>query len=279
MAGTLFVVATPIGHLDDITLRALRVLREVAVVAAEDTRRTGNLLRHFGIATRLVSLHAHNEKARSARLLDLLAEGQSVALVSDAGTPAISDPGAGLVALARGRGIRVEPVPGASAVAAAMSVSGLEDGTFAFLGFPPHRSKDRILWFSKCQRLQEDVSVVFFEAPHRVRQTLQDLIGLVEQPIFIFRELTKLHEESLVGTTIDLLAALPHPQGEFTIVIPKAPVAEAGDATIDKQLILHEFGHLASVGRSSRREVAREVGRKFGLSTKQIYDLTKDQAG
>jgi 16S rRNA (cytidine1402-2'-O)-methyltransferase len=279
MAGTLFVVATPIGHLDDITLRALRVLREVAVVAAEDTRRTGNLLRHFGIASRLVSLHAHNEKTRSARLLDLLAEGQSVALVSDAGTPAISDPGAGLIALARGKGIRVEPVPGASAVAAAMSVSGLEDGTFAFLGFPPHRSTDRILWFSKCERLQEEVSVVFFEAPHRVRQTLQDLTDLVEQPIFIFRELTKLHEESLVGTTIELLAALPHPQGEFTIIIPKAPVAEAGDATIDKQLILHEFGHLASVGRSSRREVAREVGRKFGLSTKQIYDLTKDQAG
>jgi 16S rRNA (cytidine1402-2'-O)-methyltransferase len=279
MAGTLFVVATPIGHLDDITLRALRVLREVAVVAAEDTRRTGNLLRHFGIATRLLSLHAHNETARSGRLLDLLAEGQSVALVSDAGTPAISDPGAGLVALARARGIRVEPIPGPSAVAAAMSVSGLEDGTFAFLGFPPNRSKDRIWWFSRCKRLLEEFPVVFFEAPHRVRQTLQDLDDLVKHPIFIFRELTKLHEEYLTGTTVELLTALPQPQGEFTVVIPRAPVAASRDVTVDKHLILKEFGHLSSVERSSRREVAREVGRKFGLSTKQIYDLTKDQAG
>jgi len=279
MAGTLFVVATPIGHLDDITLRALRVLREVAVVAAEDTRRTGNLLRHFGIATRLLSLHAHNETARSGRLLALLADGQSVALVSDAGTPAISDPGAGLVALARARGIRVEPIPGPSAVAAALSVSGLEDGTFAFLGFPPNRSKDRIAWFSRCKRLLEELPVVFFEAPHRVRQTLQDLDDSVKYPIFIFRELTKLHEEHLAGTTVELLTALPQPQGEFTVVIPRAPVAASRDVTVDKHLILKEFGHLSSVGRSSRREVAREVGRKFGLSTKQIYDLTKDQAG
>jgi 16S rRNA (cytidine1402-2'-O)-methyltransferase len=279
MAGTLFVVATPIGHLDDITLRALRVLREVAVVAAEDTRRTGNLLRHFGIATRLLSLHAHNETARSGRLLALLADGQSVALVSDAGTPAISDPGAGLVALARARGIRVEPIPGPSAVAAALSVSGLEDDTFAFLGFPPTRSKDRIGWFSRCKRLLEELPVVFFEAPHRVRQTLQDLDDSVKYPIFIFRELTKLHEEHLAGTTVELLTALPQPQGEFTVVIPRAPVAASRDVTVDKHLILKEFGHLSSVGRSSRREVAREVGRKFGLSTKQIYDLTKDQAG
>jgi 16S rRNA (cytidine1402-2'-O)-methyltransferase len=279
MAGTLFVVATPIGHLDDITLRALRVLREVAIVAAEDTRRTGNLLRHFGIATRLLSLHAHNETGRSARLLALLAEGQSVALVSDAGTPAISDPGAGLVALARARGIRVEPVPGPSAVAAAMSVSGLEDGNFAFLGFPPNRSKDRMGWFSRCSRLLEELPVVFFEAPHRVRQTLQDLDDLVKHPIFIFRELTKLHEECLAGTTVELLAALPQPQGEFTVVIPKVALAGDREATIDKDLILKEFGHLAATGASSRREVAREVGRKFGLSTKKIYDLTKDQAG
>src|SRR5512147_313619 len=125
MAGTLFVVATPIGHLEDISARALRVLREVTLVAAEDTRRTGNLLRHFGIPTRLVSLHAHNERTRANQLIDELVRGQAVAVVSDAGTPGISDPGAELVRLARGRGIRVEAIPGPSAVAAAVSIAGL----------------------------------------------------------------------------------------------------------------------------------------------------------
>ncbi|HEU4525372.1 MAG TPA: 16S rRNA (cytidine(1402)-2'-O)-methyltransferase [Gemmatimonadales bacterium] len=278
MAGTLFVVATPIGHLDDITLRALRVLREVAIVAAEDTRRTGNLLRHFGIPTRLISLHAHNEHTRSARLLDLLSQGQSIALVSDAGTPGISDPGAGLVGLARSRGFRIEPIPGPSAVAAAMSVSGL-DGTFAFMGFPPSRAKDRIAWISRCQRVSNELAIVFFEAPHRIRRTLDQLNYLGEQPIFIFRELTKVHEETLVGTTAELLATLTEPQGEFTVVIPRASAQESAQQTIDKQLILNEFGHLTTKLSASRRAVAREVGRKFGLSTRQIYELTKDQAG
>jgi 16S rRNA (cytidine1402-2'-O)-methyltransferase len=164
-------------------------------------------------------------------------------------------------------------------VAAAVSVSGLEDGSFAFLGFPPSRSKDRNNWFAKCRRLHEEVTVVVFEAPHRIRQTLSDLRDLVKQPIFVFRELTKLHEEALAGTTAELLAALPEPQGEFTIVIPQAPVAVADVVGVDKLVIIKEFGHLTSMGGGSRRQIAREVGRKFGLSTKQIYEMTKEQAG
>src|SRR5262245_25476371 len=175
MAGTLFVVATPIGHLEDISARALRVLREVALVAAEDTRRTGNLLRHFGIPTRLISLHRHNEGQRVAALVERLARGDSVALVSDAGTPGIADPGAAVVRQARAAGIRVEPIPGPSAVAAAISVAGLEDSRFVFLGFPPTRSKDRKRWFEDLQTLRRHAPVVFFEAPHRIRETIAEL--------------------------------------------------------------------------------------------------------
>jgi 16S rRNA (cytidine1402-2'-O)-methyltransferase len=276
MAGTLYVVATPIGHLDDITVRALRVLREVAVVAAEDTRRTGNMLRHFGISTRLISLRHHNERTRAASMVELLTLGQSVALVTDAGTPGISDPGAAMVRLARASQIRVEPVPGPSAVAAAVSVAGLEDNAFVFLGFPPVRSKDRKLWLSTLERMASEAAVVFFEAPHRMRRTLQDLVNLVKHQILLFRELTKVHEETLVGSPEELLARLEQPQGEFTVVIPRVAPAKSTSQPLDKQEIVNEFWQMTSVG-SSRREIAREVGRKFGLSTRQVYEMTKDQ--
>lgn len=277
MAGTLYVVATPIGHLDDITVRALRVLREVSVVAAEDTRRTGNLLRHFGIATRLVSLHQHNERVKGAAMVELLSLGQSVALVSDAGTPGISDPGAALVQLARARSIRVEPVPGASAVAAAVSVAGLEEGAFAFLGFPPVKAKDRKQWFDRLQRIRTDAAVVFFEAPHRIRRTLQDLVS-VKQPIYVFRELTKLHEEALTGSAEELMGYLSEPQGEFTVVIPPDAPSGLEPQSVDKHQVMNEFWQMTSVSSSSPREIAREVGKKFGLSTRQVYEMTKNQS-
>lgn len=277
MAGTLYVVATPIGHLDDITLRALRILGEVAVVAAEDTRRTGNLLRHFGISTRLVSLHEHNERTRGAAMVELLNAGQSVALVTDAGTPGISDPGAALVRLARAHQIRIEPIPGPSAVAAAVSVAGLEDGAFVFLGFPPIRSKDRKLWLSVLQRTAADAAAVFFEAPHRIRKTLDDLSFLGDQQIFVFRELTKVHEETLVGSKSEILDRLVQPQGEFTIVIPPIATVDTAREIPDKQQILDEFCQMTAELPRSRRDAAREVGRKFGLSTREVYELTKNQ--
>src|SRR5918993_3395259 len=147
LAGTLFVVATPIGNLEDITLRALRILKEVDLVAAEDTRRTGNLLRHYGIRTPLISLHEHNEHQRGEDLVQRLRAGSAIAVVSDAGTPSISDPGARLVRAARDAGLRVDPVPGPSAITAALSASGLNVDKFAFAGFPPVRSSDRKKWF------------------------------------------------------------------------------------------------------------------------------------
>lgn len=273
MAGTLFVVATPIGHLDDITLRALRVLREVTVVAAEDTRRTGNLLRHFGIPTRLVSLHAHNEHVRALALVEQLARGESVALVSDAGTPGISDPGAELVRLARSRDIRIEAIPGPSAVAAAVSIAGLEGVPFVFLGFPPIRSKDRDSWFSKAKRFHAEAALVFFEAPHRIRQTLKDLAILGEQPILVCRELTKIHEETLSGPASALAVSIEHPQGEFTVVVPMQQTQENQRVEIDVDAVTRAFGRLTEIGGLSKRAVAREVGREFGLSTRQVYEL------
>src|SRR3954465_13602822 len=163
MPGTLFVVATPIGNLEDITLRALRVLREVAIIAAEDTRRTAHLLARHAIATPTTSLHEHNESAKSPSLVARLQNGERIALVSDAGTPTVSDPGGRLIRAAIDAGIRFEPIPGPSAILAALTVSGLPTDTFTFLGFPPTRSKDRKAWFDRLQTVGG--TVVFFEAP------------------------------------------------------------------------------------------------------------------
>src|SRR6185503_2576693 len=170
--GVLYVVATPIGNLDDITLRAIKILKQVQLVAAEDTRRTGILLRHFGIDTSILSVHEHNERARVDRIVSQLAKGESVALLTDAGTPGISDPGAALVAAIRTAGFKVEPIPGASAVAAAISASGVSSQGFTFLGFPPIRSKDRKLWLEQLSEASRHRLVVFFEAPHKVKKTL-----------------------------------------------------------------------------------------------------------
>lgn len=277
MAGTLFVVATPIGHLDDITLRALEVLRTVSVVAAEDTRHTGRLLRHFGIDASLVSLHEHNERTRSARLVARLAAGESVALVSDAGTPGISDPGAELVRQAREHSIRVEPIPGASAVTAALSVAGLPHSEFAFLGFAPIRSKDRKRWFDRLRECHAQMAVVCFEAPHRLRASLTELEQLVKQPIFAFRELTKLHEEALHGTPAALIAQIGEPRGEFVLVIPKAETVENTQVPIDYAYMETELGVLTK-STTSRRDAARVLAKRLGLSTRQVYEATKDRA-
>jgi 16S rRNA (cytidine1402-2'-O)-methyltransferase len=276
MAGTLYVVATPIGHLDDITARALRILQQVAVVAAEDTRRSGNLLRHFGIPTKLVSLHAHNEHTRGPELVRQLLAGVSVAVVSDAGTPGISDPGAELVRLARAAGVRIDPVPGPSAVAAAVSVAGLGDTRFAFMGFPPTRSKDRKQWFVDMDQTRRLMPVVFFEAPHRVRQCLGELSNSVKQPIQVFRELTKLHEEALEGTPEQLVERIQAPQGEFTVVLPRQETSAEEQVTASAADLKTEVGRITENGASSRRDAARQVAQRYGLSTKYVYDITRD---
>jgi len=274
--GVLYVVATPIGNLDDITLRALKVLKQVQLVAAEDTRRTGILLRHFDIQTSILSVHEHNESARVERIVGRLAKGESVALVTDAGTPGVSDPGASLVAAVRDSGFTVEPIPGASAVVAAVSAAGVASHGFVFLGFPPVRGKDRKSWFGELFEASRSRLVVFFEAPHKLGKTLEELSISVEHPIIIARELTKLHEEFARGTPKELIERFREPQGEFTIIVPPGdPSGGAKEVATDTE-IMAMFGQITDSGRfGSKRDVAREVGERLGLSARQVYDVVE----
>jgi len=273
MKGTLYVVGTPIGHLEDITLRALRILKTVQLVAAEDTRRTGNLLRHYNIDTKVLSVHEHNEQVRVARLLDRLAAGDSIALVTDAGTPGVSDPGATMVAAVREAGFRVEPVPGPSAVVTAISAAGMKSEGFCFHGFAPIKSKDRKIWFLALVEASRNRAAVFFEAPHRLRKTLEELGGLVKCQIMVGRELTKIHEEFVFGTPDELLARFLVPQGEFTLVIPPGSKDTELPLAITDNDISELFGQLTEIGvGETKRDTARLVAERLGLSTKVVYD-------
>ena len=220
--GVIYLVATPLGNLEDITLRALRILGEVSLIACEDTRRTGRLLQHFQISKPLVSCHDHNEARRASELADRAAAGESIALVSDAGTPLIADPGFRVVRAAIDRGVRVVPVPGPSAAVAALSVSGLPSHEFAFKGFLPAKSAKRRAAIRSVER--SDSSTVFYEAPHRILAALADTCELLggSRRIALARELTKLHEEVLRGpaaSVLEALSARPSQKGEFVLVI------------------------------------------------------------
>jgi 16S rRNA (cytidine1402-2'-O)-methyltransferase len=273
MPGTLYVVATPIGNLEDVTFRAIRVLREVAVIAAEDTRRTARLLQHYSISTPTTSLHQHNERARTPSLISRLTRGESVALVSDAGTPMVSDPGALLVAAAHAAGIRVEPIPGPSAALAALSASGLQAEQVLFVGFPPSRSHARKHWLESLR--DEPRVIVFFEAPHRIRQTLTDLLAVFgDRIIAIGRELTKAHEE-LVVTPISLhLQRLTEPRGEFTVVVARPdPGLAAHEELPPLDALVREFGELTKSGRQGRREIVKDLARRYGVKARDLYRL------
>ncbi len=233
MAGKLLVVSTPIGNLDDLSPRARAAFAEADIVACEDTRHTGRLLAHLGIKKPLVSLHEHNERQRLPRLLADLEEGKVIALASDAGTPLLSDPGFVLVREAALRGVRIEPIPGASAVLAAVVVSGLPPYPFTFAGFAPPKSGKRRTFFKRWAGL--DHTLVFFESPHRILASLADARQeLGDRPVAVARELTKMHEEVLRGTLSEVLAVLekrPAIKGEFVVVVGKA--AEGSDADDD----------------------------------------------
>jgi 16S rRNA (cytidine1402-2'-O)-methyltransferase len=218
--GTLFLVATPIGNLEDITPRALRILREVNVIAAEDTRHTRRLLDHFGIRATLVSLFEHNERSRSAALVRRLGEGESVAVVTDAGSPGIADPGFPLVRSAVEAGVRVESVPGPSAVIAALQVSGLPTDAFTFVGFLPVKPGARRRALEEWSERRE--TIVAFESPHRIERCLVDLEAVwQERPMALARELTKVHEQVLRGSAREIRAALREDQkrGEIVLVL------------------------------------------------------------
>ncbi|MFQ5903829.1 MAG: 16S rRNA (cytidine(1402)-2'-O)-methyltransferase [Candidatus Binatia bacterium] len=220
MAGTLYIVASPIGNLEDITLRALRVLKEVDLIAAEDTRHTKKLLVHYGIATPLTSYHQHNEKARSVSLVHRLSSGCRIALISDAGTPILSDPGFKLVQGAIHAGIPVVPIPGPSALTTVLGASGLPTDRFVFEGFLPARKSERREMLRELR--EEQRTLVFYEAPHRVKESLQDLLEVLgNRQVVLGREMTKIHEEFIRGSVSELAAQakVKEWRGEMTLVV------------------------------------------------------------
>lgn len=266
---TLYLVATPIGNLEDISARALRVLKDVSLIAAEDTRHTGKLLNHFGIHTPVISYHEHNKLTRLERVLEALAQGD-VALVSDAGTPALNDPGYELVRAVIEAGYSVSPIPGASAPVAALAASGLPSDTFLYLGYLPRKPTER-------RRLLEQVALlrhtlVFLETPHRLISSLGDLLDILgDRQAAVARELTKLHEEIFRGS---LSQALQHfksspPRGEFTLVLAGCP-QEASRWPVEH--LQNELNLRLQAGEAPS-QIARGVANEAGWSKKDVYAL------
>jgi 16S rRNA (cytidine1402-2'-O)-methyltransferase len=265
--GTLYVVATPLGHLEDMTLRAIRILGEVALVACEDTRRTATLLRAHGVKTPTTSYFEHNERFKGARILEELRAGRDIALVSDAGTPGISDPGYRLVRDARAEGIPVVPVPGASAATAALSVSGLPTDRFLFVGFLPAKAGARRQALAGLAA--ETPTLVVFESPVRVVDSLADMVAaLGDRDAFLCREATKAHEEYVrapLSVLRERLAERGAVKGEIVLVVAGAP--EAAPSSEDPVAL---YQRLAAEGRT-RREAVKEAARRLGLRAREVY--------
>jgi 16S rRNA (cytidine1402-2'-O)-methyltransferase len=278
-AGTLFVVATPIGNLEDLSPRARQTLQQVDVIAAEDTRHTGNLLSHLAIKKRQIALHDHNEVEATKGLLGLLRNGQSIALVSDAGTPLVSDPGFRLVQSAHNAGITVTPVPGASAAIAAMSVAGLPSDRFAFEGFLPSKRESRL---SKLKGLCADSrTLVFFESVHRIKDALHDMADVfgASRQAFIGREISKLHEQCVNATLQDLSGMLDAGEivarGEFVVIVAGASDTPQARATINADELLTELVQLMP-GSQAVDLVTRLSGRKRNEVYKDMLKLGSD---
>ena len=271
MPGTLYVVATPIGNLEDVSLRALRVLREVTLIAAEDTRRTARLLAHHGIATRTISFHEHNTRTRVPQLVARLEGGDSIALVTDAGMPGISDPGVELVQEVVARGIAVDPIPGASAPIAAAVASGFPLIPLTVWGFPPIRSKDRNRWFEMVSASK--YTFTFFEAPHRIVETLAAAAHILgERPIMVARELTKVHQEFLRGTAIEVAERIrERTKGEFTVVVGPSTNNFATAAVASDTDVVTLFRQMTDSGGASRRQAINATANQLGLSSRQVY--------
>jgi 16S rRNA (cytidine1402-2'-O)-methyltransferase len=273
LAPGLYIVATPIGNLEDITLRALRVLRSVDRVACEDTRQTQKLLSHFGIAVPTVSCHAHNERQRADELLAELKGGARIALVSDAGMPGISDPGEHLVAAAVAAGIPVIPIPGASAVVSAITASGLDATSFLFVGFPPPRTGERRSFFETLRT--ERATLIFYEAPHRVVESLRDAIHVfgAERRAVLAREITKIHEEFLRGTLQELesiCAGRELLRGEMTLLVAGADLAAAPAAGAPKSDLRGAMAEYLGQGLDEQAALKR-VARDRGVSKSEVY--------
>lgn len=295
MTGKLYIVATPIGNLEDITLRALRVLRECSLIACEDTRQTRKLLEHFGIATPMISYHEHNEAERAAELVTKIEEGASIALVSDAGTPLVSDPGYRLVRAAIDSGIPVVPIPGVSAAVGALSAAGLPSDSFRFCGFLPPKSGQRRRVLEEWKN--ENATLIFYETPHRILDALDDVSAVMgTRPIVVARELTKIHEEFLRGAAAEIhatLAGRASVKGEITLLIGKpifekqVPIeaeAHSGSAsnatrTIapadDQTVSLQDAVRAAERAGLSHMDAIKRVARERGMGKRDVYRVVE----
>lgn len=266
-SGTLYIVSTPIGNLEDITLRALRILKEVDFIAVEDTRHSQKLLNHYNISKPLISYWSEKEKIRAEQIIEKLKTGQSGALISDAGTPGISDPGAVLIKRAIEEDIPITPIPGASGVITALSVSGLPTEEFVFIGFLPPKTSDRR---RKLKELAlESKTMIFYEAPHRILETISDLIEVFgDRSAVVAREITKLYEEFIRGMLSDMLQTLENRKiaGEYVILVSGR---KKQDISIDEAL--QEIKLLMKKG-LGRKEAVRKVAEHYGLSKKDLYD-------
>src|SRR5262245_21382477 len=269
MAGALYIVATPIGNLEDITLRALRVLGEVDLIAAEDTRHTQHLLSHYGIKTALTSYHDHNEREKAQMLVERIKNGANVALVSDAGTPAIADPGFRLIVAAIQSGIEVIRLPGASALATVSSASGLPTDRLLFEGFL--RAKQLARKAKLRSRRNVTATLVFYEAPHRLSETLSDMQQILgDRQIVVAREVSKIHEEFLRGKVSDVIGQLGgrEVKGEITIVVQGA----SGEVHISQEQLRAEIRRLSGEG-TGVKEISELLGERYGLSKREVYRL------
>lgn len=269
MAGVLYIVATPIGNLEDISLRALRILKEVDLIAAEDTRHTHHLLSHYGVETALTSYHEHNERRKTPVLIERLRRGANIALVTDAGTPVISDPGYRLVTAAIDAAIKVTPIPGASAVTAVVAASGLPPDRFAFEGFLPGSKKERR---ARLLALKDDTrTLVFYEAPHRIKESLSDLGEILgDREVVVAREVTKLHEEFRRGSASELAAQLGNQEvrGEITLAVS----GSSGAAAVSQATLESEIRRLRGAGMHVKA-IAGSLAQQYGCSKKSVYRL------
>lgn len=272
--GTLYLVGTPIGNLEDMTFRAIRILKEVQLIACEDTRQTQKLLNHYAIDTPTTSYHEHNELTRSAELVMQLEQGKHIALVSDAGMPGISDPGFRLVTLAIRHRIAVVPIPGPSAFLSALVASGLPTDAFRFLGFLPSKEGQRAKTLENIRNSTR--TVIFYEAPTRIVETVEDIIKVLGpgRPIVIAREVTKLHEEFIRGTATEVLAQLTHREevkGEITLLIGRSPEIERGESVFSAHTVRTRVRELMKAESLDERDALKRVAKEMGVSKSEAY--------
>ena len=271
LVGELYIVATPIGNLEDITLRAIRILKEVDIIAAEDTRHTLKLLNHLQISKPLISYHRHNEEIKTEELINKLLEGKNVALVSDAGTPVISDPGGEIVSQAIKNNIKVTPVPGACAAITALVASGMEAKEFTFMGFLPQNKKNRKYKLEQIRN--SEITTILYEAPHKLLQTLQDLKSVIEsRNIVLARELTKIHEEYISGTIEKIEQDVEIPKGEYVIIINKTEkskkeieLKELNELSIEEHYKYYEQKEL------NKKDIIKHIAKDRNVSKNEIY--------